>query len=184
MARLIPFVLLASCLGPPPVPKGPPPPRVVDKARGISFDPPGPPFVRKENQRADSVAHFVDDSTRAGIHILAFADAGGTDEDTAKKRGDTYARHLEETVAGLQLLGKRPIERFGLHGIELEYDGTLPIEEFGVELRVRSIDWIFYAPGFVYVIKVIAPAAKFAEVAAPLLASRATIAIEVRKKPD
>jgi hypothetical protein len=179
MARLILLALLASC-GPPPPAKGPPPPRVVDKARGISFDPPAPPFVRKENHRADSVAHFVDDSTRAGIHVLAFADSGATDEDAAKKRGDTYARHLEESVAGLQLLGKRHIERFGLHGIELEYDGTLPIEEFGVELRVRSIDWIFYAPGFVYVIKVIAPAAKFAEVAAPLFASRATLKIEPR----
>ena len=176
MPRSIALVLLASCLGPPPPPKGPPPPRL--SARGISFDPPASPFVRKENRRADSVAHFVDDSTRAGIHILAFADSGPTDEAAARSRGDAYAKHLEETVAGLQMLGKRAIERFGLHGMELEYDGTLPIEELGVELRVRSIDWILYAPGTVYVIKIIAPAEKFAEVAAPLLASRATLKIE------
>jgi hypothetical protein len=164
--------LLGAC-GPPPAPKGPPPPRFHDRTRGLSFDPPAPPYIASETDSADSVAHFANPATRAGIHILAFAASGGTDEAAVRERAAAYIRGLEGSVAGLQMLGQRALERFGLNGIELEYDG-------GVEPRMRSIDWILYARGMVYVIKVRAPAEKFAELAAPLLASRATLAIEPR----
>src|SRR5262245_25876873 len=171
MARLTLLVTLVAACGPPPPPKGPPPPRFHDRNRGISFDPPAPPFLRSETDSADSVAHFADPTSHAGIHILAFAASGGTDEDAARKRITAYVHGLEESVAGLQMLGQRSIERFGLNGIELEYDR-------GIEPRMRSIDWVLYGPGVVYVVKVTAPAERFAELAAPLLASRATLAIE------
>jgi hypothetical protein len=167
------FIFFCAACGPPPAPKGPPPPRFHDRARGISFDPPAPPYIPSETDSADSVAHFADPATRGGIHILAFAASGATDETAIRSRAAAYMRGLEGSVAGLQMLGQRAIERFGLHGMELEYEG-------GVEPRMRSIDWILYAPGQVYVIKVRAPAEKFAELAKPLLASRATLAITPR----
>jgi hypothetical protein len=173
--RLPVFLFISFCgaCGPPPAPKGPPPARFHDRTRGVSFDPPAPPYIASETDSADSVSHFADPATHAGIHILAFAASGGTDETAVHDRAAAYVRGLESSVAGLQMLGQRALERFGLKGIELEYDG-------GVEPRMRSIDWILYAPGMVYVIKVRAPAERFAELAAPLLASRATLAIESR----
>ena len=167
------FIIFWGACGPPPAPKGPPPPRFHDRTRGVSIDPPAPPYIASETDSADSVLHFADPATHAGIHIYAFAASGGTDETAVHDRAAAYVRGLESSVAGLQMLGQRALERFGLKGIELEYDG-------GVEPRMRSIDWLLYAPGMVYVIKVRAPAEKFAELAAPLLTSRATLSIEPR----
>ncbi|HJZ87237.1 MAG TPA: hypothetical protein VKN99_18815 [Polyangia bacterium] len=163
--------LLLAC-GPPPPPRtGPPPPRFHDSARGLSFDPPAPPFLRSETDAQSSIAHFADPITRAGIHLLAFAASGPTDAAVVQERAQSYLRGLEDSVAGLVVDAVRTLDRFGLRGVEIEYDG-------GASPRMHTIDWVLYAPGVVYVVKVTAPTLEFAELSAPLLRARASLRIE------
>jgi hypothetical protein len=171
-AVLFTAALLGASCGPPPLPRtGPPPAPFHDRSRGVRFEPPAPPYYRSETDAANSIAHYADHETRAGIHLLAYASFGPTDARALAERATGYVRGLADSVPGMVMLGQRPIERFGLAGFEIEYDGgTVP--------RMRTIDWILYAPGLVYIVKVTAPAERFAELARPLLASRASLTIE------
>jgi hypothetical protein len=141
----------------------------------VSFDPPAPPFLRSDTGEPSSIAHFADPATRAGIHLLAYASDGPTSGDEPlRARALAYERGLENSVAGLLLLGRRSITRFGLQGYELEYEG-------GADPRMHMIDWVLYARGRVYVVQVSAPAQRFTDLAAPLLRSRATLRVDSRQ---
>ena len=63
------FALALLACGPPPTPRtGPPPARFQDPGRGVvSFDPPAPPFLRSETHAVNSIVHYADPLTRAGI---------------------------------------------------------------------------------------------------------------------
>jgi hypothetical protein len=115
----------------------------------VSFDPPGPPYLPSETGSANSIAHFADPDSHAGIHVLAFPAHGGLSGTELHERVAAYVRGLEGSVAGLALLGVRPLSRYGLHGVEIEYEG-------GAEPRLRTVDWVLYAPATVYVIKLTA----------------------------
>src|SRR5262249_54097805 len=105
--------------------------------------------------------------TRAGIHVLAFRQQGGG---APRARADAYQRGLDESVAGLAVLDRKPLRRFGLSGVELTYEG-------GATPRMRSVDWVLFGSEVVYVVKVIAPIARWAELSPPLLTARDSLTI-------
>ena len=171
---------VASCssCGPPPATRtGPPPERFRDALRGVSLDPPPAPFARSDTGAASSVVHFADPDTRAGLHVLAFPSAGASaDLAAVEPRVQAYLRGLGESVAGLSVRAVRALLRFGLHGVEIEYEG-------GPEPRMMSIDWVLYAPGRVYVVKITAPRIRFGELSGPLVRARDSLHITA-SQPD